>query len=96
MDKPNCYKCKHRGTVLGSAHSSCNHPAFSDALNDPLGQLMSIFGSVGRVPPVRAESDVVKVVGNPHGIRMGWFQHPYNFDPVWLKECSGFSAKDAA
>jgi len=26
MSKPNCYTCKHRGTVPHSAHSSCRHP----------------------------------------------------------------------
>ncbi len=25
-DKPNCYKCKHRGTLPGNAHSKCVHP----------------------------------------------------------------------
>lgn len=24
--KPNCYKCKWRGKVPGSAHSRCEHP----------------------------------------------------------------------
>jgi len=24
--KANCYKCKHRGTIPGDAHSKCNHP----------------------------------------------------------------------
>lgn len=23
--KPNCYKCKHRGTIPGDAHSKCNN-----------------------------------------------------------------------
>ena len=30
------------------------------------------------------------VVGDPHGIKSGWFSHPFNFDPVWLEECTGF------
>ena len=30
------------------------------------------------------------VKGNPHGIKMGWFVWPYNFDPVWLVSCNGF------
>lgn len=35
--------------------------------------------------------------GNIHGIAKGWFRWPYNFDPVWLEECDGYSAnpKDA-
>lgn len=33
------------------------------------------------------------VSGNKHGIRMGWFAWPWNFDPVWLEKCDGFEAK---
>ncbi len=32
-----------------------------------------------------------KVVGNPHGIKHGWFLWPLNFDPTWLVTCNGFS-----
>ena len=31
-----------------------------------------------------------KVEGNPMGIRQGYFSWPYNFDPIWLKSCTGF------
>ena len=36
------------------------------------------------------------VVGNSLGVRSGWFFWPYNFDPVWLKECDGFTPKQDA
>jgi len=36
------------------------------------------------------------VQGHPHGLRMGWFFWPYNFDPTWLESCDGFEAKDGA
>lgn len=29
-----------------------------------------------------------------HGVKNGWFLWPYNFDPVWLIECSGFKEKN--
>ena len=29
--------------------------------------------------------------GNPHGIRSGWFNYPWNFDPTWMeKKCRNF------
>ncbi len=28
-----------------------------------------------------------------YGIRMGWFNMPFNFDPVWLESCDGFQSK---
>ena len=35
-----------------------------------------------------------EVRGNPHGIKNGWFMWPYNFDPVWLESCNGFTQKE--
>lgn len=30
---------------------------------------------------------------HPNGIKNGWFFWPLNFDPVWLENCDGFTAK---
>ena len=95
MDKPDCYTCQYRGEVPGSAHSSCNHPAYATILADPLGQVMAILGEVGRVPGKHTPAQGITVKGNAHGIRHGWFNHPYNFDPVWLEECSGYTPKES-
>ena len=73
--KYNCYKCKHKGTVVGSAHSSCNYPGTSSRFMD--------FGSMKNI----------EIKGDPHGIKMGWFIWPINFDPVWLTNCNGFEQK---
>ena len=35
-----------------------------------------------------------KVTGNTHGIRHGWFNWPYNFDPMWLESCNGIEFLD--
>lgn len=93
MNRPNCYECKHRGIIVGSAHSSCNHPSFGN--QDPTDKVMAIFASVGRVAPVQGKGDgTIRVKGNALGIKNGWFQHPFNFDPVWLDECNGFERKE--
>ncbi len=94
MTKPNCYKCTYRGEVPGSAHICCKHPGFQQAHDDPTLNLMSLFSSVGRAPPMRAKGDGITVKGKEHGIKSGWFNHPWNFDPVWLEECDGFLAKE--
>ena len=88
--KPNCYDCKWRDEVPGDCHSCCKHPSLKA---DPVGNLMAIFASVGRVAPVSANSSALNVRGNPHGIRKGWFNFPWNFDPVWLENCDGFETK---
>ena len=95
MNKPDCYECIHRGSVPGSAHSTCNHPAMANINNNPLISLMGILAGVGRVAPmpIGTMSKDIKVVGNPHGIERGWFNHPMNFDPVWLESCTGFDPK---
>ena len=91
-DKPDCYQCRHRGEVPGSAHSCCNHPAAGNGPNP-----FAILASVGRVTPVVniGGAEKLNIEANPHGVRRGWFNWPYNFDPVWLKRCDGFTAKNA-
>ena len=91
MDKPNCYKCKHRGTIPGDAHSRCRHPSNGDSEN-PLLEMFAIFASVGRAPPMELDTGL-NIQGNPHSIRNGWFNWPWNFDPVWLESCNGWEAR---
>ena len=86
-----CYDCKHRRTVPGSAHSRCGHPSVAQEAGDPLGNAFAIFASVGRTSPVVSSgAHKLNVKGNPHGIRKGWFNWPWNFDPTWLETCDGF------
>ena|SRR3990167_397434 len=88
MKKPDCYECKYRGEVAGSAHSCCLHPKCKSVNENSLLNILSILGGVrGGVPPLPTG---LKIKGNPHGIANGWFNHPINFDPVWLEECDGF------
>ena len=93
-DKPNCYDCIHRREAPGSAHSTCRHP---DAGTDDGRAALAILASVGRGGPVvnTAGAEALNIMGNPHGIRMGWFNWPYEFDPTWLQECNGFTAKQS-
>ena len=91
-DKPDCYKCKHRRKLVGSAHSTCQHPETGPAQSDPLLQALGIFAGVGRVSPIQAVTQL-HVTGHPTGKRGGWFNWPWSFDPVWLLTCDGFEPK---
>ena len=91
-EKPDCYRCRWRRDVPGSAHSSCHHPANKKLLEDPMMNILGIFASAGRLPPMQGKG--LKVKGHPHGIRNGWFNYPWNFDPAWLLECDGFEPED--
>ena len=42
---------------------------------------------------LRCNNIKAKVKGNPIGIKGGWFKWPFNFDPVWLESCDGYSNK---
>jgi len=92
--KPNCYECLYRRNLSGDVHSTCAHPKAKTG-SGPADEVFAIFARVGRMPPV-VNSDGVKalnILGSPSGIRHGWFNWPYNFDPVWLESCDGFKAK---
>ena len=88
---PLCYDCKHRDGIPGGAHSRCRHPAVDDT--SPLGELVALMGK--RAGAYFDESNPLGVTGNPHGIRQGWFNWPFNFDPIWLESCNGFQKDES-
>ena len=92
--EPDCYKCKHRRDLCGDAHSCCKHPLLEDVNADPLAQVFAILGSVGRTLPTQKGVDKLGIKANYHGIKRGWFNFPFNYDPVWLEECKGFEVKE--
>ena len=83
-----CYKCKHRGSVAGSCHSSCHHPDIEDSKR--FLHLLVVMG-VGATAVGGKDGWLIK--GDPHGVQKGWFQWPDNFDPVWIVGCGGYEAK---
>ncbi len=88
----NCYTCKHRGEVVGSAHSSCNK-----FLNTHFGLIALMTSAQGEVNPtlicLEGTDEEGKVISIPaqdwseHGLREGWVIFPNNFDPCWLNYC---------
>lgn len=84
-EKPDCYKCEWRGKVCGSAHSSCNHPFIKKATDDPLGNIMSTFASVGRVPPVSVDTKELNIQAEEYGVKNGWFNSDCGADYILLR-----------
>lgn len=89
MPKPNCYECQYRGNVPGDAHSCCRHPEVKDADSNLFGALVQLLH--GEFTDAIRK---LKIQGNEHGIRSGWFMWPANFDPTWLENCDGFKQKE--
>ena len=91
MNKPDCYKCVHRGTRIGDAHSCCGHPEIAKNPADAVYALVQM----GRYAQGQIDSvSVLRIQAEPHGIMNGWFSWPINFDPVWLRNCEGFEEKE--
>lgn len=80
--KANCHKCQNRGSVPGSAHSSCS-----------LGKVPFVIPNV-KLDLGFVELEIPMVAGKEHGIKNGWFIWPVNFDPAWLKYCLLFEQKE--
>jgi len=92
--KPDCYSCKWKRDNPGSAHIRCANPAVGEP--EPLEEIFAILGSVGRASsPRRTDArKALGIIGHPQGIRGGWFNWPFNFDPAWLENCDGYESKE--
>ena len=80
--KHNCYECKYRERVAGSAHSCCNYPGTDT-------ELSGFFNPDNKKIAIK-----LQIEGHPQGIKSGWFMWPVDFDPTWLLNCKGFEMKE--
>lgn len=85
----NCHKCKFKGSVPGSAHSSCSVLRQADPENGPLLELMISGGQVSMTD--NNGNPLVKL--NPWGVKNGWAMWPIDFDPTWVDDCKFFADK---
>lgn len=84
MEKNNCYNCPHRGEVSGSAHSRCNHPAFTGKNGLAVAMHFAERPGTKMVAETTDGEEIVLLEFDPHGVRNGWCLFPINFDPVWV------------
>ena len=76
--KHNCYTCRFRSEVTGSAHSKCN--VLEHTKGPAAGFSLGLISSIMKINPRD-----IKL--NSHGVANGWAAWPINFDPVWVEEC---------
>lgn len=85
-----CLKCKYRGTVPHSRHSSCQHPRVDDIIGDSEVLMLYLKGIVNELKIPLFFSDFQVEFKNA-AILAGWATFPFNFDPIWLRKCTGFA-----
>lgn len=90
--KSKCYSCKWRKNVPGSAHSSCGHPSI-DKSENVLMSVLTLMQATGRTGGVVSPKEL-NIKANETGVNGGWFMFPFDFDPVWLDNCDGYTKKD--
>jgi len=89
-------ECKHQRDITYDCHISCEHPKIQEIL--PIPNTFKVLASLGNRMTFPIPDEVSKalgVVGTEAGIREGWFNWPFNFDPLWLESCNGFEEVSA-
>ena len=86
--KTKCYECKFKGSVPGSAHSSCN---VIKQTSDEKAFELEMLLATNQVTLVNELTNEPIVKLNEHGVRMGWASWPIDFDPVWVESCGFFT-----
>ena len=84
------YNCTHRGTVTGSAHSSCGFLRSLAPDSDKIDLLESTI-ALGMAEMKINQEPVVTL--NPHGVKNGWASWPLDFDPVWVDTCQEYNPR---
>lgn len=94
--RPDCHQCEHGGTVSGSASLRCLHPVTGLHANDRTDDYKAVLATAAQTGPV-CHLEAAAALGikpNYIGVKRGWFNWPWDFDPVWLLECNGFSSRE--
>ena len=87
--KHDCYNCKHRKEVTGSAHTQCGAKNIFDMILEISQNKYKWIG----YHLVETSTADVKVSLHETGVKNGWAIWPLNFDPVWIDECKFFEEK---
>ena len=84
-----CLKCQYSGTLENSRHSTCQHPEVRRIINDS-SLLPALIEALFNKTPIIGLFNGFRIEREQQGIDGNWCLWPFNFDPIWLKECTGF------
>ena len=82
-DFRSCRNCKYHRQLSGNAHLACLHPFVE---NFGMAQIF-LFLTIGSQDKT---INPLEIRANEKGLMNGWFNWPFDFDPVWLENCNGF------
>jgi len=90
---PSCKtrRCVHQRGIPGDCHIECAYPIIKDNITELFSDVFRILD--GRGGPRCTLNSIMKqmgVRGDETGIKNGWFNWPFNFDPMWLICCAKF------
>lgn len=87
-----CRKCKYRGRAgSNTLHSKCCHPVVDQIMSDH-DALGIVFDNFSLHNKVTSGLWGLNIEVEPSAVANGWCYWPFNFDPIWVKECNGFKA----
>lgn len=81
-----CYTCKFKGSVIGSAHSSCKVISETKAENSSMLELLL---ATHQVKLTSGNEELIEL--DQHGVLNGWANWPLDFDPVWVNNCKFYT-----
>ena len=87
-----CYNCKFRGEIPGSAHSCCEITKHIPALSKVKTEMLDIALLTGKAK-IKSGDGSSAVQLNPEGVKNGWASWPLDFDPIWITKCELFKLK---
>lgn len=85
-DNKNCFGCRYRENIPGDAHSCCKHPDLDPIWRNPLSEIISLSGKRFGTN-IMINIPTFNIKRNEHGFTNGYFQWPWNFDPIWMENC---------
>ncbi|MHA1333266.1 MAG: hypothetical protein ACTSPL_04225 [Candidatus Odinarchaeia archaeon] len=89
-----CWKCKWHRRIAGDVHIKCAHPEAEKLKAATINEVLLRVFAGWEIVPLIPKDFALKIKLDPIGIKRGWANWPWNFDPIWVEECSGFEEKE--
>lgn len=83
-----CDNCIYQGHLENSRHSTCGHPEVRQVMNDST-LLKLVIDRIAKGETHIQLFNGFRIEREQQGIDGDWCLWPFNFDPIWIKGCTG-------